>query len=238
MATMTATTQANGRAASEHGGWAGLRPGGSRRHRQLPLVVIGVLLVIGGALAFADASLHLGSREQVLEIAQPLAAGQIVQSSDLRSVRVSTGSGLPVVLAAEEGSVLGRPVSVPLVAGALLTQSEIGATAPVASGSDVVAIGLKAGQYPPDLAAGDRVQVVPVTSSSSSPGNVPADSGSGGASAERPVSATVLAVEVAAATSDNPTVFSLQVSTDNADKVAAMAAANEASLIQVGSGAG
>ena len=135
---------------------AGLRPGGSKRHRQLPLVVIGVLLVIGGALAFADASLHLGSREQVLEITQPLAAGQVVQSSDLRTVRVSTGNGLSVLLASEEPSVLGRPVSVPLVAGALLTPSEIGATAPVASGSDVVAIGLKAGQYPPDLAAGDQ----------------------------------------------------------------------------------
>jgi len=236
MVTMTATTQANGRAASEHARPAGLRPGGSKRHRQLPLVVIGVLLVIGGALAFADASLHLGSREQVLEITQPLAAGQVVQSSDLRTVRVSTGNGLSVILASEEPSVLGRPVSVPLVAGALLTPSEIGATAPVASGSDVVAVGLKAGQYPPDLAAGDRVQVVPVTSSSSSPESVTGEAGSG--SAERPVSATVLAVDVAPADSDNPTVFSLQVSTASADKVAALASANQASLIQVGSGAG
>jgi hypothetical protein len=199
-------------------------------------VVIGVLLVIGGALAFADASLHLGSREQVLEVTRPLAAGQVVQSSDLRTVRVSTGNGLSVILASEEPSVLGRPVSVPLVAGALLTPSEIGATAPVASGSDVVAVGLKAGQYPPDLAAGDRVQVVPVTSSSSSPESVTGEAGSG--SAERPVSATVLAVDVAPADSDNPTVFSLQVSTASADKVAALASANQASLIQVGSGAG
>jgi SAF domain len=238
MATMTSTTQTNGRAAAtEHGPPAG-RSGGSKRHRQLPLVVIGVLLVIGGALAFADASLHLGSREQVLEVAQPLAAGQIVQSTDLRTVRVSTGSGLPVILASEEQSVLGRPVSVPLVAGALVTPSEIGVTAPVASGSDVVAVGLKAGQYPPDLAAGDRVQVVPVTSSSLSPESVTGDAGSGSASAERPVSATVLAIDVAAADSDNPTVFSLQVSTTSADKVAALASANQASLIQVGSGAG
>jgi len=238
MASMTAITQANGRAGSEHARPAGLRPGGSKRHRQLPLVVIGVLLVIGGALAFADASLHLGSREQVLEVTRPLAAGQVVQSSDLRTVRVSTGNGLPVLLASEEPNVLGRPVSVPLVAGALLTPSEIGATAPVASGSDVVAIGLKAGQYPPDLAAGDRVQVVPVTTWSSSPVSVATDSGSGGTSTEHPVSATVLAVDVAAADSDNPTVFSLQVSTASADKVAALAAANEASLIQVGSGPG
>jgi hypothetical protein len=52
------------------------------------------------------------------------------------------------------------------------------------------------------------------------------------------VSATVLAVDVASVESDSPTVFSLQVSTNDADEVAALAAANEASLIQIGSGAG
>jgi hypothetical protein len=191
-------------------------------------VVVGVLLVIGGALAFADASLHLGSREEVLVVSEPLAAGQVITSSDLETVRVSTGSGLQVVPAVEEASVVGSPVAVPLVAGSLLTRAEVGSTAPVASGSDVVAVGLKAGQYPPDLAPGDRVRVVPVTSPSSS-SLTPTGS---------PVSATVLAVDVASVESDSPTVFSLEVSTSDADEVAALAAANEASLIQVASGAG
>jgi hypothetical protein len=191
-------------------------------------MVVGVLLVIGGALAFADASQHLGSREEVLVVAEPLAAGQVITSSDLETVRVSTGSGLQVVPAGDEASVVGSSVAVPLVAGALLTRAEVGSTAPVASGSDVVAVGLKAGQYPPDLAPGDRVQVVPVTSPSSS-SLTPTGT---------PVSATVLAVDVASVASDSPTVFSLQVSRSDADEVAALAAANEASLIQVGSGAG
>jgi hypothetical protein len=184
--------------------------------------------VIGGALAFADASLHLGSREEVLVVSEPLAAGQVITSSDLETVRVSTGTGLQVVPAVGEASVVGAPVAVPLVAGSLLTRAEVGSTAPVASGSDVVAVGLKAGQYPPDLAPGDRVRVVPVTSPSSSSLTV---TGS-------PVSATVLAVDVASVESDSPTVFSLEVSRGNADEVAALAAANEASLIQLGSGAG
>jgi hypothetical protein len=191
-------------------------------------VVVGVLLVIGGALAFADASLHLGSREEVLVVSEPLAAGQVITSSDLETLRVSTGTGLQVVPVGDEASVVGSPVAVPLVAGSLLTRAELGSTAPVASGSDVVAVGLKAGQYPPDLTPGDRVQVVPVTSPSSS-SLTPTGS---------PVSATVLAVDVASVESDSPTVFSLEVSRGDADEVAALAAANEASLIQLGSGAG
>ena len=76
-------------------------------------------------------------------------------------------SGLDAVLVGEESSVVGRRVAVPLVAGAVLTSSEVGNAPPVGSGSDVVAVGLKAGSYPPDLAPGDRVQVVPVASSAS-----------------------------------------------------------------------
>ncbi len=228
MSTVTATTRTNGSKALSGARTAGARGRPLARRRQLPLVVVGVLLVIGGALAFADASLHLGSREEVLVVSEPLAAGQVITSSDLETVSVSTGSGLQVVPAGEEASVVGAPVAVPLVAGSLLTRAEVGVTAPVASGSDVVAVGLKAGQYPPDLAPGDRVQVVPVTSPSSS-SLTPAGS---------PVSATVLAVDVASVESDSPTVFSLEVSRSEADEVAALAAANEASLIQVGSGAG
>ena len=48
--------------------------------------------------------------------------------------------------------------------------------------------------------------------------------------------ATVLAVDAASADSDNPTVFSLQVSTSDADEVASLAAAGQASLIEVGAG--
>jgi hypothetical protein len=228
MSSMTAPTRTNGTKALSGARTAGTRARPAARRRQLPLVVVGVLLVIGGALAFADASLHLGSREEVLVVSEPLAAGQVITSSDLETVRVSTGTGLQVVPAVEEASVVGAPVAVPLVAGALLTRAEVGSAAPVASGSDVVAVGLKAGQYPPDLAPGDRVRVVPVTSPSSSSLTV---TGS-------PVSATVLAVDVASVESDSPTVFSLQVSTNDADEVAALAAANEASLIQIGSGAG
>lgn len=226
MATTTAAPRTNGQRAS-----VDARPRATRgpgRHRQLPLVVVGVLLVLGCALAFADASLHLSSREEVLVVSQPVSAGQILTSGDLRSARVSTGSGLDVVLAGEESSVIGRRAAVPLVAGSLLTGSEVGNAPPVGPGSDVVAVGLKAGAYPPDLASGDRVQVVPVTSSSDG-GSAPVASGS-------PVGAIVLAVEPASADSDSPTVFSLQVSAGNAGEVASLAAAGQASLIEIGAG--
>jgi hypothetical protein len=186
--------------------------------------------VLGCALAFTDASLHLGSREEVLVVAQPVGASQVLTPGDLRVARVSTGSGLDVVLSGQEATVLGRRAAVPLLAGSLLTAAEVGAAPPVGSGYDVVAVGLKAGAYPPELAAGDRVQIVPVASPSST-GNA-----AGSATSGSPVGATVLSIDPASSDSDSPTVFSLQVSMSDADEVAALAAAGQASLVEVGAG--
>jgi hypothetical protein len=224
MATTTTAPTTNGRRADGRARPVGAR--GSGRRRQLPLVVVGVLLVLGCALAFADASLHLGSREEVLVLAQPVAAGQVLSAGDLRSARVSTGSGLAVVPVAAERSVVGRRAAVALVAGALLTTSEVGAVPPVGAGFDEVAVGLKPGAYPPDVAPGDRVQVVPIASSSGS--------STAGATSGSPVAATVLAVDAAPADTSNPTVLSLQVAKRDAGEVASLAAAGQASVIEVG----
>ncbi len=194
------------------------------RRRQVPLVVVGVLLVVGCALGFTDAWVSLAGHEDVLVVAQPLTAGEILQAADLRAVRVSTGAGIQVVPAAGEQGVVGRPVALALVAGALLTPGDIGSGASVGAGADVVAVALKAGLFPPGLAPGDRVQVVPVVTVSSS-----TQSASGS-----PVDAVVLGVETAAVGSGGPTVFSLEVSKTEADGVASLAAAGEVSLVQLG----
>jgi hypothetical protein len=52
------------------------------------------------------------------------------------------------------------------------------------------------------------------------------------------VTAVVLAVEVSSVDSQNPTVFSLRVGNADATEVATLAAAGNASLVQVGSGVG
>ena len=199
------------------------------RRRQLPLVVVGVLLVVGCALVFADASLRLGTREEVLVVAQPIAAGQVLSPADLRAVKVSTGSGIDVVAAGAEGSVVGRRAAVPLLAGSLLSTAEVGSAPAVGSGSDVVAVGLKAGAFPPALAPGDRVEVVPVPGTTS-------PTGTGSVSAGSPVAATVLSVDAAPVDSGTPTVLSLAVASRDAGEVAALGAAGQASVVEIGAG--
>jgi hypothetical protein len=185
-----------------------------------------VLLVLGGALAFAETAFHLQSRENVLVTTGALAAGQVLSPSDLRPVAMTPGAGLALVLAGDEASVVGRPLAVPLVAGVPLTTSEVGAPSPVAAGLDTVALLLKPGGYPPGLAAGDRVQVVPV-SAGGSLSTLPTMT---------PVTAIVLAVATTQSAANGGSIVTLQVQKANADSVAVLAAAGEASLVQQGVG--
>lgn len=206
----------------------------SGRRRQVPWIVGGVLLVVGCALAFGVVSLRVAKGEQILAVAQNLAVGQTVQASDLQVVRVNPASGLDPVPASGEPAVLGRPAAVALVPGTLLTPADVGSPPPGAGSSDVVALALKAGAYPPTLGPGERVEVVPVV------GSAGTSSGSGATMSGQlsTVRAVVVAVDQAPAGSSADAVVSLQVAPSDAAEVASLAAAGQAALVLVPSGSG
>ncbi len=187
-----------------------------------------MLLVVGCALVFADISLRTGHGQDVLVVAQPVAAGQVVTPGDLRAVRLSATGGVASVPAGDEQAVVGQPAAVALSAGSVLTRDDVGAVAGVGAGFDVVAVALKPSAYPPDLAPGARVQVVPVAFSSGS--------GSTATTGSSPVAATVLGVQPPSATSGSPAVISLEVPRSDAGEVASLAAAGEVALVEEGSG--
>ncbi|HWF15824.1 MAG TPA: hypothetical protein VG244_06550 [Acidimicrobiales bacterium] len=205
------------------------------RRRQVPWIVGGVLLVVGCALAFGVASLRVAKGEQVLAVIKSVPVGQTLQANDLQVVQVAPTSALDPVPASGEAGVLGRPVATVLVPGTLLTAADVGSPPPGSRGSDVVALALKAGAFPPSLGSGERVEVVPVVGGSSG-----TSSGSGA-----PVSgqlnivrAIVVAVDQAPAGSSANAVVSLQVAPSDAAEVAALAAAGQAVLVEVPSESG
>ncbi len=197
------------------------------RRVHVPWVVAGVLLVVGCALAFAVASTRATTAKSVLVATQSLHAGTVLGPSDLRAVRLqgtAVGSFLP---ASAEASVLGRPLAVPLVAGAPLSTAEVGAPSGLGAGEAVVALALKAGQYPPALATGDQVAVVPTPTPGQS-----AVGGSGSASTQSQlVTATVSAINTPPASSQAAVVVSLTLPEPDATGVAQLEAAGEATLV-------
>ncbi len=195
------------------------------RRRSLPWLLLGVLLVAGCALAFALASVRLSGRQPVLALARSVTAGHVLQSGDLSIVNVATDSNLALIPASSEPGVLGRPVALPLAAGTLLTETELGTGMVPPAGSAVVGVALKAGQYPPELSPGDTVLIVTAAGT-----GVGAASSSGTAPS---MTATVVGIQVAPADSSAATVVSLQVSEADAPSVAAAGGSGDVSLVLV-----
>ena len=222
MATLTGIRRsADGRAAVP----ASPRP----RRRSWALAVIGVLVVAVCALVFAAGWVQAGNRKPVLAVVHDVAAGQLLTAADLQVVRVSASGPVSLVPAAAEASVLGRPAAGPLPAGALLTSGDIGPAAP-AAGQDDLGVAVKAGQYPPDLSAGQTVDVLATPAASSAGSSSQATS-----SPALPVGqAVVLGVDTDA--SSGATVVELRLSQNAVPQVAAAAATGQIALATIPAG--
>ena len=222
MATLTGLRRAaDGRAAVP----ASPRP----RRRSWALAVIGVLVVAVCALVFAAGWVQAGNRKPVLAVVHDVAAGQLLTAADLQVVRVSASGPVSLVPAAAEASILGRPAAGPLPAGALLTSGDIGPAAP-AAGQDDLGVAVKAGQYPPDLSAGQTVDVLATPAASSAGSSSQATS-----SPALPVGqAVVLGVDTVA--SSGATVVELRLSQNAVPQVAAAAATGQIALATIPAG--
>lgn len=185
--------------------------------------VIVLALVIAGVIVFT----RIGERHPVLAVARPVAAGQVIQASDLREVKLPKDQGIDPVAARDRSKVVGKVAKVTLIPGTTLAWDAL-EEAPAALGANeaVVGIALKPGMYPSELRAGDRVRVV--------------EAGTAGASSSEAPSALVPDARVRSVARDTERgqggiVVSLVVPVDKSAAVAAGASAGRISLAVVGS---
>ncbi|MCP9950640.1 hypothetical protein [Actinomadura madurae] len=152
------STISGGGAAGPSGGTAGLgrsglgTSGGQRlpaspRERKPALAALAVLLILGGALASAYLVMASGERVSAIRIAQPVAAGQRIPAGALEEVQVGD-TGIQYIKWSERAKVTRYFAAVPLVRGALLTNSMISPSDAPAKGRLVVGLALKPGQLP------------------------------------------------------------------------------------------
>lgn len=203
------------------------------RRRSVPLAAAGVLLVAGCALAFAIAWLRAGDRTPVLALSHSVAAGQVITATDLTVVRVSAEGPVTFVPASQEAAVAGHTAATALSVGSLLTTSDIG-TPSMSAGQAMLGVAVKPGQFPPDLAAGDTVDVLATPASSATGGS----SGAGSAQAALPVGRAVVVSISPQQNTPGAVVVELQVSQDAMPQVAAVASAGQIDLAAVPAGGG
>ncbi|TMQ91313.1 hypothetical protein ETD83_31475 [Actinomadura soli] len=125
----------------------GQRLPSSPRERKPALAALALLLILGGALASAYLVMASGERVSAIRIAQPVAAGQPIPASALEEVQVGD-TGIQYLAWSERAKVTRHIAAVPLVRGALLTNSMISPADAPSSGRLIVGLALKPGQFP------------------------------------------------------------------------------------------
>jgi hypothetical protein len=134
----------------------------------MPRAVLGVAFIAVCALTGGYLRVTSSVDAQVLRLTHRVAAGQVIEAADLSAVAVKAGSGSGLIPAGEQSLVVGRTAAVTLVAGGYLTSGQLG-PAGLPSGQAEVEVSVKFGAYPGDLAAGARVAVSSLASSSTAP---------------------------------------------------------------------
>jgi hypothetical protein len=133
-----------------------------RGRRRAWLLVAGLLAMVVCAGAFTLVYLGADARVQVLAAARPLAVGQTISAGDLQVVRIVPDTGMALLPATDASQVIGRSVAVPVAAGTLLSESQLGPVEWPPAGQAVAALPVKPGRLPAGLAAGSPVLVVAV----------------------------------------------------------------------------
>lgn len=134
----------------------------ARRPRRPVAVAAGVLVLAASAALGGALAVRGDHTTAVLTLARPVTAGQQLAAADIAVAHLS-GSGVHGIAASYASALVGETVVATLPAGTLLTAPMVSHDSLPGAGQQVVAVALKPGAFPPDLAAGRSVSVLQVS---------------------------------------------------------------------------
>lgn len=184
------------------------------------LALAAALVVLTGVLV-AWALSEAADRVQVVRVAQPMQAGDVIAAADLTVVGVAFDAEVQGMVPAESlDALVGRVAAIDLAPGVLLMTGMWSDTPVAVPGEVAVGAVLRAGRYPLDLARGALAVAAPVDTTD--------DASPGGAATSTPVEVRVLDVQ---ARGDGDILVSLAVAQEHAVAVAQLAATDQLLLV-------
>lgn len=190
-----------------------------RARRRPALVALAVALIALGGGTGAWLLTRSGEMVTVLAVAEPVARGEVIEAADLTTTELPVDlGGLDVVAYEDLAAVVGQVATADLLEGTLLTPTGFTSELVPAAGASVVGVALTSAQMPGvTLSSGDQVRFV----------STPPQGG------ELPVTdtATIAAEVINVQTTDAGVVVNVEVPTEQAPALAAMAATTRIALV-------
>jgi hypothetical protein len=132
----------------------------SRTPRRLPEMLIGMVLVVGGALGGVVVFQRSSDRVVVVGAAHDLSRGTILTRSDVIAVEVGSLPSGAAVPGTEAGSLLGQRLLVDLPAGVPISPQIVASDELLGPNEALIPVALERGAVPSGLGRGDVVRVV------------------------------------------------------------------------------
>jgi len=140
---------------------APLRPPTGGRDRRAVAAVASLIVVCASVAAFADLYASAGHKTAAVVVEQSLVQGQAITAAQLGQADVSVSSGVDYVPVAEASALIGKRAAAAVPAGSLLTPGDLTSAPALPTGSAVVGLALKDGQFPASgLVPGEQVMIV------------------------------------------------------------------------------
>jgi SAF domain len=147
-----------------------LQPPKATAKSRVPEVALGLLLVVGGALAALVWQVTANQTTPVLAAAHDIAQGTKLTDADLEIVEIRSNDQLRVLHPANKDLIVGRVTLTTLGRGTVLTPEDVSQGSTIQQGDGVVGLSLAPGEYPSlRLAPGDVVSVVLVPGAGEDP---------------------------------------------------------------------
>ena len=191
--------------------------GRSKLQRSPLLVVVGVLVLVAGAVFGWFMWATTSTASEVVAARVDVERGQVITAQNLTTVRVTLDPSLRTVPGKELKSLVGRRAAADISAGTLISPDEVTDVLLPPTGMSVVSVPIDSGLVPSvPIRAGDTVRLV----------QTPA---TGGELATTPLTVTA---EVVSVTVDDPTtVVNVLVTSDKASNLAELAATGRVAVV-------
>lgn len=139
-----------------------LEPPPSRRRQRAPELAVGILLVVGCALAALILATDGRERTAALALSSDIARGEVITSGDLATVYIESDSSIAYTAEPDAEALVGRAALSDLAAGTMVTPEQLASPIElIQPGAATVGMALEAGQLPSlRLAPGDAVSIV------------------------------------------------------------------------------
>ena len=131
-----------------------------KRGRRTSELLVGALLVLGGALAGLVVFQRDESQSVVVATSSELHRGTIIDRSHLVALEVGLIPDHAVTLAQDAADLLGKRLLVDVPAGVPLTRFVVSDTRPLSDAQALIPLQLERGAVPSEIARGDKVQVI------------------------------------------------------------------------------